>query len=290
MATIGTPEGGDQIEAELAAPGVTGRVIRRKVIGHLERKLRIDGKFRLELCLTPQPASARAGYPDQWRSNRLERIGELSIVPAAVTLLARIDEDVSMTVFTCDLASGYITELFEKLPKAATEQHLCGSLDIRVPKVRNLLVQAAGETRRPGFASEMMLELIARQTAIELVRLGHAIEAPLTQGGLAPWQLRLIEDRLAAACKAPTLSELAELCRISVRQLSRGFRASRGCSIGAHVAHAQMERARRLLASDESLAAIASRLGFSSSSNFCFAFRRATGVTPGQFRNTLQRR
>ena len=34
----------------------------------------------------------------------------------------------------------------------------------------------------------------------------------------------------------PSLAELAELCALSVRQLTRGFRASRGCSLGEHIA------------------------------------------------------
>jgi AraC-like DNA-binding protein len=82
----------------------------------------------------------------------------------------------------------------------------------------------------------------------------------------------------------PTLSELAALFKLSVRQLTRGFRASRGCSIGDYVANSRIERAKRLLASDQSIKTIAYALGFNSSSGFCFAFRRATGMTPGEFR------
>jgi hypothetical protein len=54
---------------------------------------------------------------------------------------------------------------------------------------------------------------------------------------LAPWRMRLIEERLKEPCEAPTPVELAALCNLSGRQLTRGFRAScRGCSIGDHVA------------------------------------------------------
>jgi AraC-like DNA-binding protein len=78
--------------------------------------------------------------------------------------------------------------------------------------------------------------------------------------------------------------ELAALCKLSVRQLTRGFRASRDCSIGDYVANSRIERAKRLLTSDQSIKTIAYSLGFNSSSGFCFAFRRATGMTPGEFR------
>jgi AraC family transcriptional regulator len=108
-------------------------------------------------------------------------------------------------------------------------------------------------------------------------------------GGLAAWRLRLIDERLREIRAAPTLEELAKLCNLSVRQLTRGFRASRGRSIGEHVAQCRIENAKRLLATDESVKAIAYSLGFSSPSSFSFAFRRATGETPREFRQRLVR-
>jgi AraC family transcriptional regulator len=89
--------------------------------------------------------------------------------------------------------------------------------------------------------------------------------------------------------EAPTLAELAALCRLSVRQLTRGFRASRGCSVGEYVAQSQVDHARQLLARDESVKAVAHSLGFSSPSKFSSAFRRATGQTPRQFRQRESR-
>jgi AraC family transcriptional regulator len=123
--------------------------------------------------------------------------------------------------------------------------------------------------------------------AVELFRYGALLTERPERGGLASWQLRRIDERLKEVREAPTLAELGALCRISVRQLTRGFRVSRGCSIGGFVATSQMEHAKRLLATGESIASISIRLGFSCSSNFCFAFRRALGKSPGQFRQTL---
>jgi AraC family transcriptional regulator len=69
-----------------------------------------------------------------------------------------------------------------------------------------------------------------------------------------------------------------------VRQLTRGFRVSRGCSIGDYLAQARIDMAKRRLASEESIKAVAIAMGFGSPSNFTSAFRRSTGMTPGQFR------
>jgi AraC family transcriptional regulator len=74
-----------------------------------------------------------------------------------------------------------------------------------------------------------------------------------------------------------------------VRQLTRGFRMSRNRSIGDHVAQCRIDNAKQMLATEQSIKAIAYTLGFASPSSFSVAFRRATGETPSQFRQRLQR-
>ena len=281
--------GSMEVEAELQAPGAQVQLVQYHFSGPPDSMLRAEGKFRIELCLTSRHRSARACFRDQWGAHRFERIGALFLVPPDLDLLARSDEDDSLTSIVCELNSEPLLELFERLPEL-TDQHLAASLDIRDANVQRLLLRLADEARRPGFASEMLVESIAAQMAVELFRHGTAISERQTRGGLAPWQLRTLDERLKEIRETPTLAALAALCRISVRQLTRGFHTSRGCSIGAYVANSQMEHAKRLLATDRSVGAIADTLGFSSSSNFCFAFRRAMGVTPGKFRETLLRR
>jgi AraC family transcriptional regulator len=74
-----------------------------------------------------------------------------------------------------------------------------------------------------------------------------------------------------------------------VRQLTRGFHGSRGCSVGDYIANLRLDHAKRLLSTDQSIKAIAQALGFSSPSSFCSAFRRATLETPMQFRHSVPR-
>ena len=250
--------------------------------------LRVDGKFRVELCLTARHRNSRACFRDYWGANRFERIGGLFLVPPGFDLLVRSDEERSLTSVVFELDADYVYDLMSKRP-GLTDRHLTAALDIKAPRIQNVLLRAAEEAKHPGFASDLLVELYARNLAIELVRHGDAVLLEQRRGGLAAWQLRQIEERLTEIQEAPTLAELAELCRISVRQLARGFRASRACSIGAYVANNQVEQAKRLLTAGHSTAFVANALGFSSSSNFCFAFRRATGLTPGQFREVLLR-
>jgi AraC family transcriptional regulator len=141
--------------------------------------------------------------------------------------------------------------------------------------------------RHPGFASTMLVELIIMQMAIELGRYCEAITDEPATGGLAPWRLQLIDERLRVVGQAPTLAELASLCQLSVRQLTRGFRASRGSSIGDYVGRCRLDSAMQQLTTDQSVKAIAYSLGFASPSSFSYAFHRAVGETPRQYRNRV---
>jgi AraC family transcriptional regulator len=76
---------------------------------------------------------------------------------------------------------------------------------------------------------------------------------------------------------------------MSVRQLTRGFRASRGCSIGDYINQSRIDTAKRLLGGEDSVKAIARAMGFASASSFSYAFRRGAGVTPRQFRTRVLR-
>jgi AraC family transcriptional regulator len=165
-----------------------------------------------------------------------------------------------------------------------TDRRLEAGLDIPDANIRRLLLRLAEEMRNPGFASKALVELIVVQLAIELGRYCATVKESPATGGLAPWRLRLIDERLREVRETPTLSELAALCNLSVRQLTRAFRTSRGYSIGDHVAQCRIDNAKRLLATDESVKAIAYALGFASPSSFSFAFRCATGQTPREFR------
>jgi AraC family transcriptional regulator len=278
---------GMEVEAELITASAQVQLVHYHFTEPPDSMLRVEGKFRVELCLNSRHRSARACFRDHWNAHRFERIGAAFIVPPGLDLLARSDDDRPLTSIVCHLNRELIVELFDRVPEL-TNQLLVACLDIREANLRSLLLRLAEEVRQPGFASEMLVELIAEQMAIELRRQGAALTELRVRSGLASWQLRLIDERLKEVQRAPTLAGLAALCRISVRQLTRGFRASRGCPIGAYVTNIQMEHAKSLLASGQSVTAIAHTLGFSSSSSFCVAFRRAMGTAPGQFRESLQ--
>lgn len=274
-----------QVEAQLSAPLATMQLVRFQFDGPVDGYVQ-DGTYHLDLSLTPRPKNSRAGFPDHWGSRRFEKLGKLFLVPGGESLYAKSEGACEQASVICQVHPEPMREWFDD--DLRWDDHaLSSSLDIREGNIHNLMLRLLQELKAPGFASDVLVELVAGQVVIELARYCTAIKDSPVSGGLAPWRLRLIDERLKEEPRAPTLAELAELCRLSPRQLARGFRASRGQSIGDYVAQARLENARELLTTDLSVKSIAYTLGFSSPSSFCYAFRKASGETPRQFRCRL---
>lgn len=275
------------IESQINVPVVAAQLVRFHFDEPVAGTLHEETSYLLNMSLTPRPRNARARYCDRWTPQRFEPLGDIFVLPPGELMHARSDRGRTTSIF-CWLPSDPI-RAWLGVDLKWTERRLEATLDVSDANLRGLLVRLADELQHPGFASRMLLELLAGQMAIELGRFCVAAwDGPVT-GGLAPWRLRLIDERLHEVGDAPSLAELASLCNLSVRQLTRGFRASRGCSIGDYVTQSRVEQAKRLLATDRSVKAIAYSLGFASPSGFCYAFRHAVGETPRQFRQRVLR-
>jgi AraC family transcriptional regulator len=159
------------------------------------------------------------------------------------------------------------------------------SSDVVNSQIEQLMLKLHQEVRTPGFASELMIEGLALQLSAELQRYYRQPSLSSASGGLSAWRLRKIDERLKTLDTPATLPELALLCGLSVRQLSRAFRASRGISLGRYIVRQRIESAKLELVAGESVKRVASRMGFCSSAAFASAFRKATGTTPSEFRH-----
>jgi AraC family transcriptional regulator len=272
------------VGAEVKVPLATAHLVQFEAKGPATEIMHERETYWLDLCLTPRPRNSRACYSRHWNPDRFERLGQVFIVPPQETIQVRGEGGSRQTSLLCQLSEELVREWIER-DLQWTGHRLEASLDIADATVRNLLLRLAQELRHPGFASESLVELVTGQLAIELARYWDRMEDPPTRRGFATWRMRLIEERLADVSKPPQLAELAKLCNLSVRQLTRSFRASQGCSINTFIASYRLEHAKRLLGTDMSVKAIAYSLGFSSPSSFCCAFRRSTGRTPMQFRS-----
>jgi AraC family transcriptional regulator len=271
------------IEAQLHTPSATAQIVRFDMLEPIDRVKMNSDRFWIDLCLTPRPADARACYPNRWGPHRFERLGELLVVPPGEVMHARTQAG-NQTSVVCEIDASLIANWCDGDLKW-TSLRLEAGLRISDWSIRGLLMRLTRELGRPGFASEMLVELVVNQIAIELARCCGSLGQGRINSRLAAWRVRRIEERANELGKAPSLEELGELCGLSVRQLSRGFRASRGCSIGEFVAQTRVENAKRLLIDGRSVKVVAYALGFSSPQSFSFAFRRATGLCPAEYQH-----
>ncbi len=281
-ATHTTPEPKMTIDAELIVPAMTVQVARFELLEPCEKLFCRQDSYWLDLSLTPRTPNARVSFNSRWAAHRFETPGRLFMVPPGEVLKTRTDSGTQVSVicqFGQELLRNWLGDKFEW-----TDQRLAASLNIPSETVQRLLNRLGEEARNPGFASLAFSEAIAIQIAIELSRYYLNMGTAPATGGLSAWRLRLIDERLREVKTPPTLTELAELCGLSIRQLSRGFRANRACSIGDYIAQTRIDNAKALLLTGESVKSIAYAMGFGSPSGFCYAFRHATGQTPREYR------
>jgi AraC family transcriptional regulator len=154
----------------------------------------------------------------------------------------------------------------------------------------------------------------ARQTALKLMRLvessygdkadyfkalGHILVHELLQsagvlrelsgtavrGGLAGWQERKVANHIGQnVAKNISLSEMAQLVRLSPYHFCRAFKKSFGVSPGRYRSIRRIQCAKDLLTKPGfSVTEVGNILGFSDTSSFSSAFRRVTGTAPTSY-------
>lgn len=165
-------------------------------------------------------------------------------------------------------------------------------VDVKSTVLKSLMKRIYGELVRPGFAARMAVEAAADLVLVEVAR--HFRRAPRSPGepkravgGLSPWQLRRIQERINDSVDFGDIShkDLAQLCRLSQSHMMRCFKNSTGMSISQYTETRRFERAKKLLSTTTmSCKEIAYELGFSSPSYFTAAFRRITAMSPSEFR------
>jgi len=249
----------------------------------------IEGEHAiLDLCVTPRPGNSRGNFAGSWGPHRFEKLGDIIFVPPGHRLDVRWDTEGRQHSIRCELRGKLARHRFgERLEW--TEARLQAALDVSNHTVRLLLRRLAEEVRAPRRDSRLLVGSIATQVTIELTRYFEVVADEGLNGGLSAWRLRLIDERVARHELPPSLTELAQLCSISVRQLNRGFLKSRGCTPGQYIQQSKIETAKRLLATQESIKAVADAVGFQSTTSLAHSFRRATGLTPRQYQQRIWR-
>lgn len=120
-----------------------------------------------------------------------------------------------------------------------------------------------------------------------LRRYNRRAEREIVRGGLSPSVRRRAVDYIETHLdQALTLDQLASEAGLSTFHFAKMFRISFGMPPHRYLAERRVERARNLLRSGGmALAQMALACGYASQSHFTKAFRSATGITPGEWRN-----
>jgi AraC family transcriptional regulator len=160
--------------------------------------------------------------------------------------------------------------------------------DVQAPRVRQTLARIAEEVREPGFGWDVLTESLSLMTVVELSR--HLQERQLAdetpRGRIADWRLRRLKERVEDGLAGQlSITDLAAECGMSPRHLIRTFKNTVGITLSDYIAEARIRRAKRELAAEDALIKIvAHNCGFQSAAAFSASFRKATGMSPREFR------
>jgi AraC family transcriptional regulator len=170
-------------------------------------------------------------------------------------------------------------------------RYACGVQDELINQIG---LSVLSEMTCPTAAGRMLVETSSLMLA---ARLAHAhsetglIRSPIPSPhrldhGRLRRVLTYIEEHLAEDI---TVADLANVACLSIFHFTRAFAATMGVPPHRYVTQRRLEAAKALIATGKpSLSEIAFNCQFSSQSSFTRAFRRATGMTPAEYRRTLR--
>jgi AraC family transcriptional regulator len=177
---------------------------------------------------------------------------------------------------------------------AVPERSIRYSCGVRDEVINQIGLSVLSEMMSPTAAGRMLVETSSLLLA---ARLAHShsetelIRSPIGSGhGLDGGRLRrvlaYIEEHLAEDI---TVTDLANVACLSIFHFTRAFAATMGVPPHRYVSQRRLESAKAMIATGRaSLSEIAFDCRFSSQSSFTRAFRRATGMTPAEYRRTLR--
>ncbi len=134
-----------------------------------------------------------------------------------------------------------------------------------------------------------VMELALRRLLIALYR--QAPQMFASEESESTGMIRRLQRRMETRYGEPTgLAELAAESHVSPSHLSHLFKRVTGYAPMAYLMACRLSAAKsELCHSRRSIRDIAARCGFTDESNFCRTFRRATGLTPTEFRRANRR-
>jgi AraC-like DNA-binding protein len=184
------------------------------------------------------------------------------------------------------LEAGFLARVAEEEGVDPHPREAHGACD---PVVRHVATWLLSEAQEGRTASKLLWQTIGTTLAMRLLRVAERHDMRHAGGGLSPAKLRRAMDLLLGRLDGEvTLTELATELGTSTSHVSRAFKASTGLPPWRWLAERRIERAKELLAEPRlSLTDVVQMVGYTGQTTFGEAFRRATGMTPGQYRREV---
>ena len=197
----------------------------------------------------------------------------------------------SPSFFAVAMDAAFVREIWE------TEFGRTGDFELKIAiGVRDLVIDHIGplgrkELSEGGIGGRLYAESLGTALAVHLLR--QYSTSPTAQlihkGGLAAKPLQRVIEYINEHLQDDlSLFELARTAKLSPHYFATVFKASTGISPHRYVIERRIDRARDLLRrGDKTISEIACAVGFASQSHLTANFRRAMGVTPRKFRQSL---
>jgi len=153
------------------------------------------------------------------------------------------------------------------------------------------VVRVAGEMVREARGGDWVADSLAHVLAAQLVRC-HSTAARRPEPavrGLSRAQLGRVVAYMHEHLEAPLgLADIARAAALGPVHFARQFKLSTGTTPHRHLLRLRVERAKRLLAGELSIAEIAFRCGFSHQEHLTRVFGRIAGATPSAYRRQIR--
>jgi AraC family transcriptional regulator len=244
---------------------------------------------RISLNRTPHRRYAYRADGDAFRAIHRPAF-TLALQPAGVTLEVDGDAADYISIFQSpDLYRSIGGDDFR--PEDWNHEVLSATAD---PLTLHIALSLALAAETTGGGDPLLMEHLGLSLAcsvVKLLRPGVPTEAAPDPGALVPHRLRRVLDYVESQLASPDLSveDLAAVAHLSPHHFSRAFRQATGRAPHRFVLERRVRRAQLHLSDGEdTLADIAYATGFSSQAHFTNMFRRLTGMTPRQYRQSVR--